>query len=91
MGGVLGAAGWRVLELVEGSGNVAGHGDVTCPGVVVPCQGEAEVFSSCPVGSDDVLDLEGREQILGVGAADALDTKVINNKGEEDATGRMAP
>ena len=51
--------GWvRMLETVEGFGNVSGHGELDGAGMVVPGESEATVLGAGPIGGDGVDFLE---------------------------------
>ena len=66
-----------MLELGEGSIDVAGHGDVDIAGVVVPVQGESAVEQTGPVGSDLIVFVQGGDEMEGVCFGEVFYPKVI--------------
>jgi hypothetical protein len=52
---VLWAVGLWVVEVVEGSGNVAWHGDIAGASTVVPTDGEATIAGATHVDADGVV------------------------------------
>jgi len=83
------AFGMRVLEALEGSFNIARHGDVKSAGFVVPVKCEATVFGAGPVSGHLVFGPDDRGEVFGMFSAHILDTKVIDDKAEGDGTGDM--
>jgi hypothetical protein len=55
-----GLDGVTVLELMEGSGDVAGHGELHSLGLIVPQEGEAAAFVVVPVGGNGIYLLQAR-------------------------------
>jgi hypothetical protein len=80
-----------VAELVEFVAHILGHGNVHIAFVVVPCQLDATVEASRPVGFDSVVLGEGVAEVVGIAIANVLDTKVVDDKGERGGLCRMLP
>jgi hypothetical protein len=80
---MLGLQGGRVLQFMQGIGNVAGHGDINNPLLVLPVKGEATVECADPVLGVKVICFGGLNDMLGVFGTSVLDTKVIHNKQED--------
>jgi hypothetical protein len=71
-----------MVQCVEGTGDVAGHGEVYGVIDVVPLEGEAAVESAFPVGGDDVEEFEGVNEVLGVVVANVFDSEVVGDERE---------
>ena len=68
------------MEFVEGSFDIAGHGNVDVPFVVVPVKGESEVFGALLVHSDGIKVAEGADEVVEILTFDVLYAKVVNNE-----------
>ena len=88
--GMLGGSRGVVLETVEGTSDVARHGNIHGTGGVVPLEIKATILGTGPVRRDGVNGLQTVEEMLGVFTADVLDAEVVNNQTEHDRAGVMA-
>ena len=78
---MLWAFGQRILEFEQGCLEIFWHRDVAGACVIVPVNGESEEEGTSPVNGDGIQFLEGLDEVVGVFFANAIDPKVINNKG----------
>jgi hypothetical protein len=53
----------RVLEAVQGLGDIARHGEANAAGAVIPDEGEAKILGVRPIGGDGVQGLETLEEM----------------------------
>ena len=81
----------RMLEFVKDCLEIFLHGDVAGACGIVPVNGESAEKGTGPVDGDGVEFLEGLGEVVGVIFADVLDSKVINNEGENDGLGGVLP
>ena len=80
-----------MLEAVEGGENVTGHRNGDGFGDVVPIEGQAEELRSGFIGGDLVLISKGGEEVVQVLSTDILYPEVVDDEGEGDGAGGMAP
>jgi hypothetical protein len=81
-----------MVELQEGSVDIAWHGDIDVSFVIVPVKGETAVEFAGPVDSQFVIGFDGIDEMQGIGFGEILDAKVIEAEKESDgAFGAMAP
>ena len=80
-----------VLEFVEGSFDIAGHGNVDVPFVVVPVKGESEVFGALLVHRDGIKVAEGADEVVEMLTSDVLDSEVVDNECKCYGTMFVAP
>ena len=71
--------------------NVAVHGQPGGTCCIVPRNVNTGKFGSCPISSDGVVFLQGRQEVICVVTANILYTKIINNEGESNGTPSVAP
>ena len=88
---MLWAFGRRMLEFEQGCLEIFWHGDVAGACRLVPVNGESVEEVTGPVYGDGVEFLEGLDEVVRVLFAYVLDSKVINNKRENDGLGSMLP
>ena len=67
------------------------HGDVAGAFGIFPFNGESAEYGTGPVDGDGVEFLEGLDEVVGVIFSDVLDSKVVNDKGENDGLGDVLP
>ena len=79
--------GVRDFEAFESPGHIAWHGKQDSAIDVIPVKVEAAEFISGPVKFDSVMFGKGGNEEIGIGFADILDTKVINDEGKHDGAG----
>ena len=65
---------------MEGSFDVARHGNVDVPFVVVPLEGKPEVFGAFLVHCNSVKVAEGADEVVEILTFDVLYAKVVNNE-----------
>jgi hypothetical protein len=75
--GGLGSPKVPMLESVEVLGNISWWGDVNYSVGVVPTDGHGEVRGTSPIRCDDKEGLEVCEEMFGVAAVSAFDSKII--------------
>ena len=80
-----------MLEFVDGVADVAGHGNINVEVGIVPVDGESAVQCAAPVGGDGVEGGKGVKEVIGMGAADVLDAKIVDNEGERDWASAVLP
>ena len=78
-----------MLKLVEGFLDVCGHGDVTYDLIVVPVNGETAIEGFSPVNGYSIYLLERLDEMVRRVLADALDTEIVDHKGDADVFGGM--
>lgn len=81
---MLGSFWRRRVELFEGVGNAARHGEVGSMIDVIPLKSNATVNAASPVRCDSVEIVEAVNKMLCILLAHILDTKVADNKCEGD-------
>jgi hypothetical protein len=84
MRGMLWALRWEMLEELEGSSNVARHGDIQEPVTVVPGESNATVELVGPVDTGLVVGVERRQEVFDACFAGVAHTQVIDDEGTED-------
>jgi hypothetical protein len=84
---VLGLFGKWVLEPVKCPLDVPRHVEVDSAGTVIPFECQAALFAACPVGGDWVQLPKTLKHVLGVVAANVLDTKVVHHQKKDDRAG----
>jgi hypothetical protein len=88
---MFGSSWFRMLKAMEGTFNVARHGNVYRAIGVVPFEGEADIAFARPILADAVDLAEGVHQLFGAGCFGVADAKVIHNEGEYQITVAMLP
>ena len=83
--------GLRMLEFVQGCLEIFWHGCVAGVCGIVPVNGESAEKGTGPVYGDGVEFLEGLDEVVGVLLAGVLDSKFINDEGENDGLGGLLP
>jgi hypothetical protein len=78
-----------VLETVKRFVDVSRHGPIDYAVHVVPLQCQAKVQLAGPVDGNFVHFLEGVNEMLGVGGAGVLDTKIVDNECKYSGEGGM--
>lgn len=78
--------GFVVVKALEGSFNIAGHGEVNVAIGIVPVKGHATELGACPVDSDGVFFLEDGYEMVGMFFAHIFDPKVVHYEAEGDGT-----
>jgi hypothetical protein len=73
-----------MLIIVEDGGDVAWHGQVQGVFWRVPVQGKATVECALPVTGGFIVLFQSVVQVLGMGFANILYTKVFNNQQEQE-------
>ena len=91
VGSVMFAMWMAMLELVEGMLDVPRHGDVNMSILVVPNKREAQELGAGEVGSDFVEVAKGGDEVVEVLDADIFNAEVVDNQGESDIAGFVAP
>jgi hypothetical protein len=71
-----------MLKAMEGTFNVARHGNVYRAIGVVPFEGEGNIVFARPIFADAVDLTEGVHQFFGAGCFGVADAKVIHDEGE---------
>lgn len=74
----------RMMEFVEGIGDVSGHGEIDGAVDIVPGEGDAAVDAAGPISGDGVEVIETGDKVLGMLTPDVLDAEIVNNKSEGD-------
>ena len=82
VGGMFRSFWFRMLQAMEGTFNVARHGNVYRAIGVVPFEGEAYIAFTQPILADAVDLAEGVHQLFGDGCFGVADAKAVHNKGE---------
>ena len=83
---VLGKYGVKTLK---GFLNVSGHRNVNMMKLVVPVESETTILRTRPIMCNHILLVENGKKELGIVTADVLNTKIINNKRENEWTGAV--
>ena len=91
MRGFLGARGRCRMRLVAGFLDICEYGYVTSPLFVVPINGETAIEGSCPVDGYSIELLERLYEMVRRFFDDALETVIVDPKGETDVFGGMLP
>ena len=73
-----------MLELVKGTCDVAGHGEVNSAFVIVPFDSDTTVERAGPVTSELILGADGVEKMVSVLLADVLDTEIVDDEAESN-------
>ncbi len=81
----------RVVEALQCTVDVAGHGQVDSVLVIVPGKGKATVSHGMPILGDLVLFLESSEEVHGIIAVGVAYGKVIHDQGKAHIPGVMVP
>ena len=87
---VVGTCGGRVKKLVDGVGDIAGHGEIDGAGGVVPFEVETAVEGALPVGGGGVFGVESVDEMLGMLGTNVLDAEVVDDKSEGDGPSGVA-
>ena len=88
---MLRAFGHRMLEFVKGCLEIFGNGYVVGACSIVPVNDESAEERTGLVNGDGIQFLEGLDEVVGVFFAGVLDSKVINDEGENDGIGGVLP
>ena len=80
-----------MLKSLEGSLDVALHGDISIALVVVPVKVHPTVEVADPIDSGCVVGLDGFDEIVGVGFIEVLDAEVVDAESEGGRAGDMSP
>ena len=70
---------------------VPSHCETDCAFGVIPVKINAGEFGPGPIGSDGVVFLEGRQQVVSVASVDILDAKVVDDESQKDGLPTVAP
>ena len=76
-----------VVEALEGVFDVAGHGDVTGPVVIVPFEMHAKEGVAGVVGCHLVFGADAVFEVFGMLQTGVLDAKVVDDEAEHDWSG----
>ena len=68
-----------VDEFQENGGDVAGHGDIHVPKIVVPGDCEPELLVSYPIDGDGLYILKGLDEMLCILLVCEFETEVIDD------------
>ena len=80
-----------VLKTVQHGGDVMRHGDFDIPLGVIPVDGESTVEFAIPVFCDGVQVAQSSEEVQGMFFAFVFDAEVVDDEGEGDGSGVVAP
>jgi hypothetical protein len=72
--------GW-MLKVMESFFDVARHGEVNCPGHVIPVQFDSTVQIAIPVKGNGVVEFDGLDEMLCMFCSYVFDPKIINDEG----------
>jgi hypothetical protein len=89
MGRMLGLLRGRMIEALEGIGNIVWHANVDMVVDVVPLERESHEDGAGPVDGDGVFFLKDRDEVFGVVLVGVANAEIINNQAESDGIGVM--
>jgi hypothetical protein len=81
---MLGTVGSGVLELVKGTCDVAGYGEVDSAFVIVLLERDTTVERAGPITCELVFGTDGVEKMISVLLADVLDTEIVDDESERN-------
>jgi len=76
---MFGTAGSGMLELVKGTCDVAGHGEVDGAFVIVPLESDTAVEGAGPIAGELVLGSNCIEEMVSMLPANILDTEIVDD------------
>ena len=80
-----------MTDFLEGTADVARHGDVEITRGVVPVQGESTLHGAGPICGDFVVGLECINKVVCVFFRKIFDAKIVNAQGELGGPFSVAP